>query len=1211
MPDLREVEIRIAVAEGALSRAEADALAEEARRKKQSPLALLVERGRLSEDSFQSFRTRALNDPALRAAGKDASASTYTMQAGQRPSDEPAFPVTAWDRYVNVRFLGQGGMGMVFLANDTRLRREVAIKFVRGDDAEHVRRLIVEARMQAQVSHERICKVYEVDEVEGKVYIAMQYIEGTPLGKLAGEFTLEQKVRLVCSAAEGLHEAHRAGIVHRDIKPSNIMVERSEDGELRPYVMDFGLARSAQEAGTTQTGAVLGTPRYMAPEQAQGDTAKLDRRADVYSLGATLYHLITGEPAVPGETVAEVIHNLMSTEPRPLRAHDPSIPIDLEAIVLKCLEKDRSRRYDSARALADDLSRFLDGEPVLARPADTWYWLRKRLAKHRRLAVASAAALVVLAVAIGWAIKTRLEAAERESLARRFTEQVEQIEAVARYSALSPRHDITGDRAEIRTTMKRLETDIEEGGDVAAGPGHYALGRGYLALDDNEQARRALDQAWTEGYHEPRVAFARALAFGRLYQRGLLAAERIEDQDRRQATKRRIEKEFRDPALRFLAASDGAEMAPSEYVAALGAFYGGDLDEALDQVDKLGNARAWHYETPKLRGDILFARALKRRDHNEREQARSDFDAGRAAYAAASAIGRSVPAVYESLADLEHAVMVMELYGDGDAVSPAQRALSATGFALEIAPDHYEALVLKARVQGKLAEHHAVHGGNVEELLGNALVDAKRALAVSPTRPEATLEILRIHRQWGDHRNERHENPIEQFQQAVAVAAAIPPDNQDTTYFMNLGATFAVWATYEDEHGANGQAHRDQSIDHYKRAIRAAQAFDRKDQLRDIRLNVALILFERASAPHAVAPDADLQEALKALGEAKDLDRTHFVPYYTAGQIYEAIARRDRARGSDPDPALTSAMMEYRAGLAIKDESAHLHTGVGAVFVAQVPAAWDRGDDPGPLLMNAQAAFQRAIALDPTQGHGQGNLGEVYILRAAFERSSDADPTASVNAAVQMLNQAIANVPHPTFRANLAMAYTIVAGYYLEHGRDPQPSLDQAAAALAPVLRDSASHAQVQLYLAEIQGLGARVAARNGRGAPADFARTAHAFENALTLATDIQDSAIVFGMFCRAWAGFLRETGRDPEPALARGFMLADQILKLRPRWPDALVLRASLTLVAAQQASDVGERRRRAEHARKDFDAAFATQRALQRRWAAAAAQAQQLAR
>src|SRR5262249_19679640 len=200
-----------------------------------------------------------------------------------------------------------------------------------GDDAEHVRRLISEARTQARVNHERVCEVYEVDEVEGKVYIAMQYIKGEPLGALAGELTLEQKVVVLRGAAEGIHAAHSVGIIHRDIKPSNIMVERGDGSELRPYVMDFGLARSAQEAGTTLTGTVMGTPRYMSPEQAHGDASKLDRRADVYSLGATLYHLLTGEPSVRGETVAEVIHNLVTQEPRPLRAVNPDIPIDLEA----------------------------------------------------------------------------------------------------------------------------------------------------------------------------------------------------------------------------------------------------------------------------------------------------------------------------------------------------------------------------------------------------------------------------------------------------------------------------------------------------------------------------------------------------------------------------------------------------------------------------------------------------------------------------------------------------------------------------------------------------------------------------------------------------------------------------------------------------------------------------------------------------------------
>ncbi len=1213
MPELREVELRIAVAEGVLSRAEADALGEEARRKKQSPLTLLVEQGRLSEDSFQSILAEAMNDPAWCTAGADPSASTYTMDVAPAPSSEPPFPVAGWDRYTSVRFLGQGGMGMVFLAIDTRLRREVAIKFVRGNSDDHVRRLISEARNQARVSHERICKVYEVDEVEGKVYIAMQYIAGKPLGRMADELTLEQKVTLVRGAAEGIHAAHSEGIIHRDIKPSNIMVERTDDGELRPYVMDFGLARSVQDVGETMTGAVVGTPRYMAPEQAQGATSKLDRRADVYSLGATLYHLVTGEPVVPGETIAEVIHNLISSEPRPLRAHDPGIPVDLEAIVLKCLEKDRSARYDSARALADDLGRFLHGEPVVARPADTWYRLRKRLAKHRRLVAAAAVALAALVVAIGWAISTRIEATQREQFARQFTEAVEGIELTADRSALSPLHDIRSDRKVIRAKMTEIEAEIERGGEVAAGPGHYALGRGFLALDDDIQARRHLAAAWNGGYREPRVAYALAQALGHLYQQNLLAAERIEDREVREAKKREIGWQYRDPALGFLAETAGTkDVAPPEYVDALVAYYEGRFDDALKHLQAIGGDLSWFYEAPKLRGDILLARALRFRNSGDSERARKDVERGRQAYAAAATTGRSVPSIYESLCEFEHTAMVMELYGHGDVTPEAMRALDAAAQALAIEPDHYEALVLDARVRRGLAEHQTIQGANAEDLLRKARESARRAIQLSPERSEARLELARIYRQWGSYRAENHDDPGEQLREAIAESEAIPASGRDITYYVNLGMAFSIWADYEDETGSGGQAHRDQSIDAFTQGLRFAEAVHRKDQQRDIWINVAINWFKRATVSHAKDPDADLQRAITALGKAKLIDQQTFVLYYNEGQTYEAIAQRSRALGRDPRPDLNHALAAYQNGIDINSSNGNLYDGVGGVFVALASAAWDRGDDPGPLLEKARAAFDQAIRIAPDQVYGYDNAGEVLVLRAGFQRVLGEDPSASVKEAVAMLNQAIEKMPnHPTFRANLAMAYSILAAHELEHGADPQLNLRSAVAALRPALDRHSSDPQVQSYAAEIQGLYARLAARQGRGKSGEFQQVVRMFEQAIALDPDDGDHTILFGQFCRAWAMFERDHGGDPGPALIRGLELANQLLAHHPRWPDALVLRASLTLVQAQRARDAADRRAQAEHAQQDFDAAITANRSLYNVWAGEAALAKQLAR
>ena len=1150
------------------------------------------------------LREVEVNDPGWRAEGHEGSASTYTMSAPPpAASTDPPFPVASWDRYSNVRFLGQGGMGKVYLAVDNRLRREVAIKFVRGDDAEHVRRLIAEARTQARVNHDRICKVFEVDEVEGKVYIAMQYIRGKPLGQCAAELTLEQKVMLVRAAAEGIHEAHRVGIVHRDIKPSNIMVERGDDGELRPYVMDFGLAHSAQEAGATQTGAVLGTPRYMAPEQAHGSAAKLDRRADVYSLGATLYHLVTGEPPVPGETMAEVIANLVTTEPRPLRAIDPTLPIDLEAIVLKCLEKERSARYDSARALADDLGRFLNGEPVVAHPADAWYRLRKRLVKHRRLVAASAAALVVLAVAIGWAIKTSGEAAERERLARRFTEKVERIEAMARYSALSPLHDIRGDRSTLRDRMTEIETEIRQAGEVAAGPGHYALGRGYLALNDDDHARSELESAWHEGFHEPQAAYALALVMGHLYQHGLVAAERIEDRQRREAEKRKLEEQFRRPALDYLAASRGAETPSPEYVAALVAFYGGDSDAALGHLDKIGSGLSWFYEAQELRGDILFARAVALGHRGEFERARRDFDTGRKAYAAAAAIGESVAVVPRSLADLEHAAMVMELYGNGDVLPPLEHALAATARTLAIVPDDYDALVLEARIRRTQAEYGANQGSNVEDELGQALRDAERAKALFSERPQARLEIAQIYRQWADSSEQRHQDPLAQLHKALDASEAIAESDRDAQYYANLGLVFTLWADHEAG-GAGAQLHRDKARDAFTRALQL------DDTLDGVRLNLGINWYSQAQQQTAAASDEALREALKVFEHVRVSNPRHVVRYFYEGQINELMAQRARERGVSSDDALASALRAYQAGLAINDRLPHLLNGIGSVLLAQARAAWDRGGSPEALLDQAADAFRQAIAKFPDSEFAYDNLGEVLTLRAWYQRARGEDPGASVAGAVAVLNQAIRRVhDHPTFWADLGMAHAILAGYQLEHGKDPEPDLGLASEAIDRALKLARDDAQSRLYLGEVRGLYARLAARQGR---ADgLAAAAKLFENAIAISADNQDYGLVFGQFCRAWAEWQQRAGLDPGTPLRRGLELTKQLLARHPHWPDAQVLQGSLTLLQAQGAPSGPQRKQLATAAVSDLSEALTNNAALSGPWDNQFKLAQQLAK
>ncbi len=379
--------------------------------------------------------------------------------------------------------VGHGAFGTVYRARDTELDRVVAVKVPRSGTfatQEDEDRFVREARSAAQLSHAGIVSVLEVGRADAYPYIVSDYVDGLTLSDaLTGRrFGFRQSAEIVVQVAEALQHSHEKGVVHRDLKPSNIMLGEEPDG-WRAQVMDFGLARRDEgEITVTFEGQVLGTPSYMSPEQAGGHGHRADGRTDVWSMGVILYELLVGELPFRGNT-RMLLHQILNEEPRAPRRLNNRIPRDLETICLKCLEKDPKRRYQTARELAEDLQRWLKGEPIKARPVRcierTWRWCR------RNPVVATLTAAVVLTLIAGTAVASYFAVTATDEKERATTARAEAVEALEE-----------GQRQLAQNYIERGVAECQLG-NIASGV--QSLLQGYLSVPSVDSKDRLRESA--------------------------------------------------------------------------------------------------------------------------------------------------------------------------------------------------------------------------------------------------------------------------------------------------------------------------------------------------------------------------------------------------------------------------------------------------------------------------------------------------------------------------------------------------------------------------------------------------------------------------------------------------------------------------------------------------------------------------------------------
>ncbi|MDJ0840312.1 MAG: protein kinase [Acidobacteriota bacterium] len=1110
----------------------------------------------LDEDTASQLFAQATANPEAPPAGP-ADMPTADVEAPARTDSSQApehrFPIPNWSRYEPAGFLGEGGMGLVFRGYDPRLDRHVALKFLNTGDPERVQRFIREARAQARVEHEHICKVYEVGEVEGRPFIAMQFIDGVTLAEAAATMDLHQKLTAVQQVARGMHTAHLAGLVHRDLKPANIMLEPLAGGGFHPYVTDFGLARFEHGQELTVDGDVLGTPGYMAPEQALGRIDKLDRRTDVYALGATLYRILTGVPPYHGLSQAAVLGAIVTEEPKPPRRCNPDLPADVETIVLTCLEKQRHRRYDSAHALADDLDRYLNGDPILARPAGLGYRLQKLLRKHRTVAWVALAAVLLLLVSLGWGT---WRAARKEHLARELTERTAEIQALADYSRLAPAHDIRGDRAKLDRRLAAIQAEIDRAGSLARGPGSYALGAALLALERYQPALEHLQRAWQLGYRQPRVAYALGVTYAARYRDELARARLITDVKQQQLALSRIGADYRDPALEFLQRASPTEVTSPDFLAALIAYCRQDFDEALTHLAAASRASAWFYQAVKLEADIYRDLAGRSNEAGDVDRARAYFDRALATYARAAEIAASDPDIYKGACRALLQMFLMETFSTQNIKPHLDKGLALITAALTLDPDDLGATELCVKLYRYAALRSEDQGEDPGPLLGEAERIATEALARSGDHSLLHLELGRIYWQWAQWRNNIGGDPRAMIRAAAASLDKVAEKDRDYRFDYTYGSAQKAYARRQAGSG-------EQACDAYERAIvsfrRAVISWPGHVAMHN---NLTLCLISLSAIKTCPGnPIARLEEAVSVMDAAIAVKPSEPVLYYQKGRALFRLAQGGDVGSGRLDGALADqALTVYQQAAALRPEWGNLYNVIGGVHLTRGRHAWEIGRAPDPFFNEALAAYTRAAELMPKSRLVPQNRAWVHFYRGKFLVREGKDGEADLEKAFDFAQQALDRGGATTAHLCRGSVWRLRGEQVFHDGGDPSPFLEKAAASFAAILAKRADDAEAHRSLGRTHTLQARGLIAAGLDPGSALQRAGQSLTKALELEREAAHFPIAMVRYQLVLAEYAAARGQTDEAAITHAMALLDRIEAVRPGYAEAGVLRACL---------------------------------------------------
>ena len=646
-------------------------------------------------------------------------------------------------RYSTLIPASEGATAQIFKAEDLELGRPVALKYLRrGLPSASVERLFREARALASLRHPGICQIFDLGQEDEQPFIAMEWIDGVPLSDLSEDLTLEEKLEVGAKIADVLAVVHHAGIVHRDLKPDNILVRRDVAGEYRPVVVDFGLAflTSDESPRLTTEGMPLGTPSFMAPEQATGSLQEIGPAADIFSLGACLYQLLTGhDPYAAGSKVG-VLYQVVHAEAPCARTVAPTLSPPIEGIIRRCMEKEQGQRYARAEHVARDLRKIIRREPVSFRMGLRIRWAFRRLRAHWRPIMLA----MIIATSLGgwgWLGRSDRIAAEEQAL----LDQGKDLLWSLREIWSQPRHDIRAESEDVHRNLEHLEGMLPSFSTRNRAAAQILVGQIYLALGESGKALDHFQQAWEGGLQTPELALGLGKAHVSLHEDALFEADRLEALQLRDELTAKAEKMHSGPARAFLELAKKNEKVSEAYLTGLLQFYEGELEEALRIVRRQPHSQRF-FEVANLEGRILTRMAAEVLAEGDASAVRAFVAQGSEAYRTTIERLPSHPSGYLGLCRLLSVPLgVAPFAQDGSYLDTAEQACRQ---GLEVDPEHVRLRAALSRVLVGKSIYLAVsqRGAKWYELgssIDLALAEAQKALRSNPESPDAILSLAR------------------------------------------------------------------------------------------------------------------------------------------------------------------------------------------------------------------------------------------------------------------------------------------------------------------------------------------------------------------------------------------------------------------------------------------------------------------------------------